>query len=403
MRKVVIVGASITGTYAMIHLVKKQFDGEITLIDKKNVTPYNPYPLSKDWMRDPEDWEPPLLKKPDYYVNHNINLRLNTEVTSIDPKEKVVKTSSNEMIPYDDLVIATGSILRKIHLPGDDAHGIFYLREFDDAMAIKKWAEKAQDVVIVGSGFIGLELASTFSQLGKKVSVLVRSGKPLANILGEEVSQYFTRMHQSHGVSFLFNDEPQEFIQDESGNVTAILTKNGKTLPCDMALLAVGVTPHCPFAVDSLEMDGGILVNEFGETSIPGIYAGGDVAKWPYKGNLIHVEHWENAWSQGVSIAENILSEKSHEYKVPPYFWTDQYDETFEYLGNTKTWDKIMIRGSLEDKYFSVAYVDKDNHPLAVLFANHKEEREVVERLITNDLPLDERKFSNPDVALSEL
>ncbi len=401
--KVVIIGASITGVYAMSELVRSKFDGDITLIDKKDVFPYNTYPLSKEWMRDLDEMDPPLLKEKEYYKKHNIDLKLNTKVDSINWEDKTVTTHLNEIIPYDHLIIATGSKLRKVTIPGDDANGVFYLREFKDAKKIKQWLKDIENVVIIGSGFIGLEFASTFSQLGKKVSVMIRSGKPLEKILGEEVSEYFTKMHQSHGINFMFNEETKEIIKDDKGNVTSILTKSGKNIKCDMVIIAVGVEPNLSFEVDSLDIDHGIIVNKYGETSLPNIYAGGDVVMWPFKDRLIHIEHWENAWSQGISIAKNILSGKSSEYNAYPYFWTDQYDETFEYLGNARNWDKIFIRGSLDKKQFAVAYVDENNYPLAILFANEFEERENIEGLLNKNEALDEAKFTDLSIAINEI
>lgn len=401
--KVVIIGASITGVYAMSKLVRSGFQGEITLIDKKDVFPYNTYPLSKEWMMDMDEMDPPLLKEEEYYKKHNINLKLNTKIDSINWKDKTVTTHLNEIIPYDHLVIATGSKLRKLRLPGDNAKGIFYLREFNDAKKIKEWVKNVENVVIIGSGFIGLEFASTFTQLDKKVSVMVRSGKPLEKILGKEVSEYFTKMHQSHGISFMFNEEAKEFIKDDNGNITSILTKSGKTIKSDMVIIAVGVVPNLPFKVDSLDTDHGIIVNKYGETSLPNVYAGGDVVMWPYKDRLIHVEHWENAWSQGISIAKNILNEKSNEYNVYPYFWTDQYDETFEYLGNARSWDKAFIRGSLDKKQFAVAYLDDNNYPLGILFVNGFEERKDIEELLNKNKALNEVKFTDLSIAINEI
>ena len=401
--RVVIIGASITGINVVSELVKNKFDGEITIIDKKNVYPYNPYPLSKEWMMDMDDMNPPFLKKDGFFEKNNINLKLNTIVESVNPKDKTVTTNHNETIPYDKLVIATGSKLRKVDLPGDDAKGIFYLREFNDARNIKEWLKSTKNIAIIGAGFIGLEFSSTFTQLGKNVSVLVRSGRPLDKILGEELSEYFTNMHQSHGVNFLFNEDTQEFIKGKNGNIESILTKSGKTIKCDMVIISVGVQPNIPFEIESLDVDKGIIVNEYGETSVPDIYAGGDVVMWPYKNHLIHIEHWENAWSQGISIARNILNEKSSKYTVNPYFWTDEYDQTFEYLGNARSWDKIFIRGSLNEKHFAVAYVDSNNYPLAILFANNFEKREDIERLINENKPLDEAKFTDVNIPINEM
>ncbi|TJX13100.1 hypothetical protein E9840_10795 [Tissierella creatinini] len=401
--KVVIIGASITGIYAMSELVKNKFNGDITIIDKKDVFPYNTYPLSKEWMMDMDNMEPPLLKDKDFYKKNNINLKLNTKVDFINYKEQTITTNLNETIPYDYLVIATGSKVRKVKISGDDAKGIYYLREFNDAKRIKEWAKNIENIVIIGAGFIGLELASTFTQLDKKVSVLIRSGKPLENILGEQVSEYFTKMHQSHNVNFVFDEETDEFIKDDKGNISHIRTKSGKSIKADMVIIAVGVEPNISFKVDSLDIDHGIIVNKYGETSLPNIYAGGDIVKWPYKNRLIHIEHWENAWGQGISIAKNILNKKSNEYSMEPYFWTDQYDESFEYLGYARTWDKTFVRGSLNEKKFAVAYVDNNNYPLAILFANKFEKRKDMEKLLANNQPLDEAEFTDVNISIDEM
>ncbi|NLC04843.1 MAG: FAD-dependent oxidoreductase [Tissierellia bacterium] len=402
--RVVIIGASITGVYAMSKLVRSNFDGDITLIDKKDVLPYNTYPLSKEWMMDYDEMDPPFLMKDGYYKENNIDLKLNTKVDTINWKDKTVTTNGDETVPYDHLIIATGSKLREVEIPGDDANGVFYLREFKDAKKIKEWVKDIENVVIIGSGFIGLELASTFSQLNKHVSVMVRSGKPLEKILGEEVSEYFTKMHESHGVNFLYNEEAEKINKDDKGNIKSILTKSGKTVKCEMVIIAVGVGPNFSFDIDTLDMDhGAIVVNKYGETSIPDIYAGGDIVMWPYKDRLVHIEHWENAWSQGISIAENIMEEKSNEYNEHPYFWTDQYDQTFEYLGNARNWAKTFVRGSLDNKNYAVAYVDENNYPLGILFANESEERKDIERLLNKNEAIDEAKFTDLSIAISEI
>lgn len=401
--KVVIVGASITGFYVMDELIKKNFAGEITLIDKKDVYPYNPYPLSKEWLLDENETEPPLLQEKEFYEENNVDLRLNTEVRSIDASAQTVTTQHAEVIPYDHLVIATGSKLRKIKLPGDDAHGVFYLRAFAEAETIKQWAKDVENVAIIGAGFMGLELASTFSQAGKNVSVLVHSGRPLEKILGAQVSDHVVNMHQSHHVNFLFGEDTAKINKDEQGKVTSLLTTSGKTVQAEMVLISVGVEPELSFEIEGLEIDRAIVVNAYGETSLPNVYAGGDNALWPYQGHLIHVEHWETAWSQGVSIARNIIEARSNAYKVVPYFWTDQYDQTFEYLGNARTWDKTFVRGSLEERGFAVAYVDENKYPLAILFANKFAKRKDIRALLTRNEPLDEKKFSDVNIPLEEM
>ncbi len=402
--KVVIIGASITGIYTMNELVKQDYQGRITIIDQHDGLPYNPYPLTKDWMQDMDKVEPPLIKKAEYYKKHKIDLHLNTKVVAVDPSKMTVTTDKGDVISYDKLVIATGSKLRKISIPNDDADGIFYLRPFTSAKEIKAWAKHVKKVAIIGAGFIGLELASTFRQLDKEVSVLVNVGRPLENILGSDVSDYFVKMHQDHGVEFFFDEETETFIKDEQGKVKAILTKNGKTIETDMVIIAIGVVPNLSFDVEGLDMERGtIIVNEYNETSIDNIYAGGDIVAFPYQERLIHIEHWENAWSQGASIAKNILSKRSTKYEVTPYFWTDQYDQTFEYLGNTRVWDHALLRGSLDDKKFTIAYVNQDNKPLAILFANNMEKRSHIQALLNKHEALDPKWFADVNQSLKPI
>lgn len=401
--KVVIVGASIAGANVMSELVKNKFDGKITIIDQNNVLPYNPYPLSKEWMQDADKKGPPLLKKASYYKNHGIDVKLNTLAQSVNWQEQYLTTKAGEEIAYDHLVIATGSKLHTVSLPGHDAQGIFYMRNFADAQRIKAWARGATNVAIIGAGFMGLEFASTFRQMGKEVSVLVRSGKPLDKILGPDAADYFINMHQAQGVEFLFNEETEEFIKDASGKISSIRTKSGKDLACDMVIIAVGVAPNLSLEVEGLKTERGIPVNEYGETNLPNVYAGGDVVIWPYRGRMIHIEHWENAWSQGISIAKNILNRRSSAYRVHPYFWTDQYDQTFEYLGHANPWHEIVVRGSLEERRFALAYLDADYKPLAILFSNKFAKRKDVERLLDRNQALDASKFADLSMDLDQI
>lgn len=252
----------------------------------------------------------PLLSKADFYEENEIILKLNTMVERFDPTSKTLYTTENEAISYDKLVIAIGSVLRKLDVPGKDAAGIFYLRDFKQAAAIKASAQSAKEVVIVGAGFIGLELASTFKQLGKNVTVLERSSSPLKRILGEDASNYFSQMHQAHGVNILTNEEVQQFTYDEDGKVMSIITKNGKNIPCDIAIVGIGVVPNTSISHPDLKFDRGIIVDEYGETSIPDVYAAGDCTVWPYQNEPLHIEHWEHAYHHGRTVAKNLIQEK---------------------------------------------------------------------------------------------
>lgn len=401
--EIVIVGASIAGVNAVKELRKKGYDGNITMIDQQSELPYDLLPLSKEWMQDKEDIDPPLLKKQSYYDDNKITLQLNTTVEGFDPKAKTVQTDQGEF-KYDKLVLAIGSVLRNLDVPGIDAEGVFSLRDFKQASAIKRWAKNdVKKLVIVGAGFIGLEMASTFSQWGLDVTVVEFSDHPLGRIIGEDASGYFTKMHESHGVHLLTGEAVQEFKTDEANHVTQAVTASGKAIDCDMAIVGIGVTPNTSISHPDLEFNRGIVVNEYGETSLPDVYAIGDCTVWPYKDQVIHVEHWEHAHDHGKMVARNLMNAKSTVYDIRPYFWTDEYDQTFEYLGHATAWDKTILRGSLEDRQWTIAYVDKSNYPIAILFANEGDKRDDVSDFMDKNQAIDEAKFKDMSNPLSEM
>lgn len=402
-QKIVVVGASVAGYNVVKELRKKGYDGEITLISNQEVLPYDLKPLSKDWMLDQTDLTPPIFTRADYYSDKNIQVQLQTTIEQINPADKTIRTQQGALIAYDKLVIAIGSTLRRLTVPGVEAEGIFYLRDYSHAKKMKEWRKNAKELVIVGAGFIGLEMASTFAQLGLKVTVIEHADYPLGRILGKEASSYFRKMHESHGVTFLTGEDVQAFEQDENGRVKAALTASGKEIPCQMAIIGIGVVPNTSLTHPDLKVERGIVVNEFGETSLPDVYAAGDCTVWPYHGQQIHVEHWEHAWAHGKAIAHNLIAEKSEAFQVRPYFWTDEYDQTFEYLGHTLTWDRILVRGSLDERAFTLAYVDEKNYPIAIFFANNSEKRQEVAHFMDQNRPIDEVKFTDLKVPFKQL
>lgn len=398
---VVIVGGAIAGYNVASRLRKEGYKEKIRMIDAKNTLPYDRSKLSKEWMHKTDEIEPPLFQGQEYFEKQNITVDLNTKVTTFDPDKKSIQTDEGEEIPYDKLVIATGSSLNRLDAPGENALGVFYLRDHEDALEMKEWARGVKKVAIVGGGFIGLELAASFTELGLEATVIEFDDYPLGRIIGEEASKYFMKMHESHGVRFITGEGGKSFEKDSTGKVTKVITTEGTEVPTEMVIVGVGVSPDLSLNHPDLEVDGGIIVNEYGETSIPDVYAVGDVAVWPYRDEKIHVAHWEHAYNQGKNIAKNIVDPKSHPYKVRPYFWTDQYDQTFERLGYVESWDRIITRGSLDNKEFTLAYVDEDNYPLAILFANNGDTRKEVSKFMDREEPIDEERFKNMDQPLN--
>ncbi|WP_164506844.1 NAD(P)/FAD-dependent oxidoreductase [Lapidilactobacillus bayanensis] len=401
---VVVVGGSIGGYFLVKELRDKGFAGSICLVDQGDQLPYNRYKLSKDWLRgDRED--PPLFKKQQFYDEQEIVVKLKTKVVAVNAAEHQVVTENGDVISYGRLVLALGSSARHLTVPNQDAAGIFYLRSFDDALRIKKWSlqPEVKELVLVGAGFIGLELASTFTARGLQVTVVEYAKAPLANIAGPDAAQYLLELHRAHGVKLITGDGVAAFEKNRQGQIETMVTTSGKKIPAQMVIVGVGAQPNVAISAPGLKVDQQIVVNEYGETSLPDVFAVGDCTTWPYQGQLIHVEHWENARNQGKNVARNIINTHSEPYAIRPYFWTDQYDQTIEYLGQAKQWDHILTRGEVNTGKFTLAYVDAQNRPLAVLFANDNDKRSDVAKFMDEFKPIAVEKFVNLDLSLSEL
>ena len=399
---IVVVGGSTAGFYLVKALRTKGFSGSICLIDREDALPYNRYKLSKNWLTG-KKLDAPIFKPESFFAENEIKLQLNTEVVAVHDEKKKVVTADHQEITYGQLVLAMGAESRHLHLPNDDAEGIFYLRSYHDAIKIKQWSEQVKDVVLIGAGFISLELASSFRKLGLNVTVVEHGQHPLGRVVGPQASEYFVKMHQEQGVKFVLGSGVESFTHDQQHQVTGVVTDTGATIPAQMVVVGVGAVPNTSIKADHLELGQNIVVNEYGETALKDVYAVGDATIWPFQGEEIHVEHWENAQSHGKNVAANLIQPPSQPYDVLPYFWTDQYDQTFEYLGHTTKWDQTFIRGNLDSGKFTIAYVDENQVPLAILFANGNDERADVTELMSRRQPLDSERFADTNQPLSTL
>ena len=399
---IVVVGGSTAGFYLVKTLRAKGYTGSIGLIDREDTLPYNRYKLSKTWLTG-KTLDAPIFKPESFFDENDIKLLLNTEVVAVDEDAKQVITADQQTITYGQLVLAMGAESRHLQLPNDDAEGIFYLRSYHDAVKIKQWSQQVKDVVLIGAGFIGLELASSFRKLGLNVTVVEYNQHPLGRVVGPQASEYFVKMHQEHDVNFVLGQGVTSFTHDEQHRVTGVVTDTGTTIPAQMVVVGVGAVPNTSIKADHLALGQNIVVNEYSETAVKDIYAVGDATIWPFQGEEIHVEHWEHAQSHGKNLAANLIQPHSQPYDVLPYFWTDQYDQTFEYLGHTTKWEQTFVRGDLDSGHFTIAYVDEQRVPLAILFANGHEQRDDVTELMSRRQPLDPERFADTNQPLSTL
>jgi apoptosis-inducing factor 3 len=332
----------------------KGYDGPLTIISADDSAPYDRPNVSKDYLQGqeplPDEWM--NLRVPTYYADQKIDLVLNSRVSSIDTRQKQVQLGNGKTYSFGALLLATGSDVKKLPIPGARDSDVFYVRTWSDARGLFKRIATAKQVVVVGGSFIGCEVASAIRSRGVDVHVVSRESEPFERSLGAEVGRFFRKLHESHGVIFHVSSSVARF----DGN-QAILN-DGTKLRADFLVIGVGVRPSVALAEEAgLTVDDGVVVNEYLETSVPGIFAAGDIARWPdpYTGRLIRVEHWVVAERQGQVAARNILGYREL-YNFVPYFWTEQFGVSLRYVGNAEKWDSVQIDGSLDAQDFAVKY-----------------------------------------------
>jgi NADPH-dependent 2,4-dienoyl-CoA reductase/sulfur reductase-like enzyme len=307
--------------------------------------------LSKDYLAGTaqEDWIP--LRSPDYFTERRIELLLSSRVSSLDVKGRQVILENGPRRTFDSLLIATGADPVRLPISGADDRHVHYLRSFADARSIVDKTKGAKHVVVVGASFIGLEVSASLRARGISVHVVAPDHVPLERVMGQEVGRFIQTLHEAQGVVFHLG----QTVTRVDGR-TATLS-DGTTLDADFLVMGVGVRPATAVAEHAgLAMDRGIAVNEYLETSVPGIFAAGDVARWPDRsGERIRVEHWVVAERQGQVAARNMLGYRER-FEAVPFFWSQHYDVTINYVGHAEHWDAIQIDGTLESRDCSVSY-----------------------------------------------
>jgi apoptosis-inducing factor 3 len=358
---VVILGGGAAGLAAADMLRREGYDGPLTMISADDSPPVDRPNLSKDYLagRAQDDWIP--LRPPEYYTEQRIDLVLNARAASVDVPAKQVRLEDGSRRPYDMLLIATGADPVRLPIPGADSSTVHYLRTFADSRAIVARARASKHAVVTGASFIGLEVAASLRALGLAVDVVAPQHQPLERVMGAEVGQFIRTLHEEQGVVFHLG---QTVARIDGSRVTL---SGGGTLDADFVVMGVGVRPVTELAVRSgLAVDRGIVVNEYLETSAPGVFAAGDVARYPdaRTGDRIRIEHWVVAERQGQVAARNILGRRKR-FDSVPFFWSQHYDIQINYVGHAEQWDAVRIDGSLESREFSATYLRADR-PLAV-------------------------------------
>jgi len=349
---IVIVGGGAAGLAAADMLRREGYGGPVTMISADSAPPCDRPNLSKDFLAGtaPDDWIP--LRPPDWYRERNIELILNSRVTSLDTKQKKISTQDGRTYEYAALLLATGADPVKLPLEGADPARMFYLRTFADSKAIVARASSAKQVVVIGASFIGLEVAASLRTRGIAVHVVAPGKVPMEKVLGPKIGAFVRTLHESHGVVFHLGETVQRV---DGGKVTL---SGGETIQADFIVLGVGVRPSISLAeLAGLKMDHGVEVDEYLQTSAPGVFAAGDIARWPdpHSGQRIRVEHWVVAERQGQTAAKNMLGARQR-FEMVPFFWSQHYDVPINYVGYAEQWDTIEIDGEVDKKDCTARY-----------------------------------------------
>jgi len=344
--KILIVGGGAAGFAAAEMLRRQEYRGTIVMLSNDAAPPVDRPNLSKDYLAGsaPEDWLP--LRPDSFYAEAGIELRLNTDVTSVDTKARHVTIGGGETISYDRLLLATGAEPVRLPIPGADQPHVHVLRTLADCRAVIESAKGARRAIVIGASFIGLEAAASLRAREIEVHVVGLEARPMERVLGPEMGNFIRALHEEHGVIFHLGDT----VVSIDGRRATL--KSGGVLEAELVVVGVGVRPRLALAEKAgLALDRGIAVNAYLETSVPGIYAAGDIARWPdpHSRENIRVEHWVVAERQGETAARNMLGQKEA-FEAVPFFWSQHYDVSINYVGHAETWDEIAVDGDIAAK-----------------------------------------------------
>jgi NADPH-dependent 2,4-dienoyl-CoA reductase/sulfur reductase-like enzyme/nitrite reductase/ring-hydroxylating ferredoxin subunit len=350
-RRIVIVGAGAAGSAAAEMLRRCGFDGSVTVVDDDDASPYDRPNLSKDYLAGnaPEEWIP--LRPSGFYLEHSIDI-VRSRATRLDVEARRLELRDGTPLPFDALLLATGADPIHLPIPGADLPHVRYLRSLADSRAIIADAAHTKRVVIIGGSFIGLEVAASLRARDLEVHVVAPEALPLERVLGAELGTFIKALHEEHGVVFHLGHKPASI--DANG----VVLDDGSRVDAQLVVIGVGVRPRLALAeAAGLAMDRGVTVDARLQTSVPGIYAAGDIARWPdpHTGERIRVEHWVVAQRMGQTAARNMLGANESFVQVP-FFWSAHYDVTINYVGHAERWDVIRTDGSAAQRDVAMSY-----------------------------------------------
>ena len=402
MEDLVIIGAGQSAIQCINSLKKEGYAGSITMIGEEEHLPYQRPPLSKGFLEDSVNKERLYFKKLDFFTENKIQLKLGTSANKVDLENKLVFLSDDTHLSFDKLVFATGSRVRKLDFPGSNLSSIHYLRGLDDAESIKNDLERSKEVVVIGAGYIGLEVAAIAAKKNVTVSVIEMADRVMNRTVDPQISEYYLKLHQNNGVKFIFNNSLEEI--KGSKKVESVLCSDGSEIKADMVIIGAGIIPNVELADQAgVFCDNGILVDEFGQTNYKNVYACGDCTSHPNKllNKQLRLESVHNAMEQSKTVAFSALA-KPLEYNQVPWFWSDQYDHKLQIVGLSGEHDNVFMRGNTKDQKFMLFYT-KDNQLIAVDAVNNPKEFLICRKLVANKVKIKSEMISDINTNLNDL
>lgn len=400
--QVVIVGAGLAGVRAAEALRTAGFDGRVLLVGGERHLPYDRPPLSKELLRGSQTPTDIQLHAADFYARNQVDLRLGTEVTRLLPAERGVVLATGETLHPAQVLLCTGGHARRLDIPGSTLPGVHYLRSLDDALLLRDSLTRGGSVVVVGAGFIGLEVAAAARELGCPVTVLEAAPIPLSQVLSEDIGWVLTQLHRERGVDLHTCTGIARI--NGTDRVREVVTTDGQAVPADVVVVGVGMIPATRLAEQAgIKVDNGILVDEYGRTSHDAIFAAGDTANRPdaRTGRRVRLEHWQSAQRHAAATAVSMLGQRKPFNEVP-WFWSDQYGINLQLAGDPLTADEVVIRGVVDDLCFA-AFSLRRGRVSGVVGVNRPPDVRAAMTLIEREIPVERSALSDHSVDLRQL
>jgi len=401
-----IVGAGLAGAKAAEALRREGFEGRVVLIGEEAARPYERPPLSKAYLRGEAGFDRVAVHKERFYSDHDIELLTSSPVRSLDLRERRLELEGASSVRYDRLLLATGASPRRLALEGAGLAGVHYLRDIGQADALGRAIRSAGRVAVIGAGWIGCEVAASAREMGAEVTLIEMASVPLESVLGPEVGAVYRDLHADQGVDLRMGATVKALRGGAA--VEAVELGGGEVVPADVVVVGVGVAPRTELLAGEgaagLAVEDGVVVDQGLATTVPGVYAAGDVASalHPLYRSRIRLEHWSAALNQGRDVARAMLGQHLS-YERIPYFYSDQYDLSMEYTGWAPRWARVVFRGDVAGRQFVAFWLDDADRVLAGMNVNVWEVTEAIEAMIRSGRPVDVERLTDPDTDLATL